>query len=311
MGTTIVTINEVAMRYKQMLAQLRHPQPTRRLITAQILGLVDEVRALDALGRQFMQEKHPQTKKAIGLAGKHLKTLKTRGFDTIEAICQHFAVYQEVNSLREAQDNDKIKDIDRSLGSLRMKDSKSGLTQTIKMAGTVAASQMMGSGFAASMMTNSFDVGASSSLRHGNGVIRRDPPMRPTNTPIQRQVQRLHTDPDPQQRQLMLRELMGINNPAALPQMARVFFMDDDADVRKLAKEQARLLYWKLQYWYLSDDGTIEHVMQLKAMELGFDLPDDAQQQPPAQKKKKQKPEDIGEILKRAERKRRQRGQKI
>ena len=153
-----------------------------------------------------------------------------------------------------------------------MKESKSGLTQTMKMAGTVAASQMMGAGFAAGMMTNSFDVGAASSLRSGNGVIKRDPPMRPTDTPIQRQVQRLHNDPDPQNRQIMLRELMSINNPAALPQMARVFFTDADADVRHLAKEQARLLHWKLQYWYLSEDGTIEHVMQLKAMELGFDL---------------------------------------
>ena len=120
------------MRYKQMLAQLRHPQPARRLITAQILGLVDEVRALDALGQQFAQERHPQAKKAIGWAGTHLKKLKLQGFDTIEAICQHFAVYQEVNSLRDAQQNDKVKDIQRGLGNLRQRENSSNSTQAIK-----------------------------------------------------------------------------------------------------------------------------------------------------------------------------------
>jgi hypothetical protein len=100
------------MKFEKLIENINNPNTKARLAAVYILGMVDEVRAIDALRKRYARESNRQVKQAMQTVGGHLAKLKRDGYDTVDAICDHFSVYKEVLSVI-SKDKDKVQDIMR------------------------------------------------------------------------------------------------------------------------------------------------------------------------------------------------------
>ena len=67
--------------------------------------MVDEVRAIDPLRKRYARETNRQVKQAMQAVGGQLAKLKREGYDTIEAICEHFHINRELQTLAAAEED--------------------------------------------------------------------------------------------------------------------------------------------------------------------------------------------------------------
>src|SRR5687767_741137 len=102
------------MNYEKLVENLNNPKVQSRMASVFILGMVDEVRAIDALRKRYDRESNHQVKQAMQTVGGQLAKLKREGYDTVEAICEHFHINRELQSLAAKDEDAKIKDIQKN-----------------------------------------------------------------------------------------------------------------------------------------------------------------------------------------------------
>lgn len=310
------------MTFDVLLSGLTHAQPTARLDAARVLGMLDEVRALPALRERYPEETDPQVKQALAWAGKRLHQAQQAGYSTLDEICRYFRVDQAIETLPDADEQDVLQALqdqfDRDLRDMQRRAAR-------RKAGWALAAGLGGAAAGLSPMRMTFDAlqpgsdAASSNLGGPDQTVKRIPATAPTDADITVWLKRLGQARDPADRIQAILELKQLNNPRALPFLARTFLTDDSPDVRQAAQQQGKILYWSAVYWDMERSGELAQEMQRRAAALGktlkpdrHDVTGDAAAPSQAAPGQTAEPDqaDIAEILRKAEEGRRKRKRK-
>ncbi|MBN1967133.1 MAG: HEAT repeat domain-containing protein [Anaerolineae bacterium] len=88
------------MTFESLLQRLDHPDAAVRAETLQILAMVEETRALQAVARVFRHDPDPRVRQTAAAAGRLLQAAQQRGHSTEQALAAHFAA--DLSNEREA-----------------------------------------------------------------------------------------------------------------------------------------------------------------------------------------------------------------
>jgi len=256
------------MYLEAILEQLNHPEAKKRLLAMNTLDMIDEVRALNAISARVPIEMNLDVEKRLKEVGRRLNALKRDGYDTVDAICEHYNVYREV--LAQA-DEDEVKRL-QNMASFSNDTAKSSLGNKVTMsASRLVAVQAFGVGAALGGTQVSMTSNMGSITDNLKKISRRVKPTTPSNGDFRRWLKLLKTG-NPEERREMIVQLNSVNNPAALPYMAHVYKNDPEQLVRDTAQRLGKVLYWNAVYYELTQDGTIDKLMTEFAASLGITL---------------------------------------
>ncbi|MBI5960634.1 MAG: HEAT repeat domain-containing protein [Chloroflexi bacterium] len=263
------------MKFEVLLAGLDNPQPAVRLDVVRVLGMLDEVRALDALRARHAQETDPSVREAISWAGKRLYQAQQAGYSTLDELFRHFGVNREIENLPTDETEAELlrrmqSGLDRDLMQMqtRATNRKAGMAAAAAFGGMVVGGTMLG----ATVLTGAMAPGAetaSSGMGASLNGSRRAPVTAPANTPIDVWVRRLRESPKSEQREQATIELAQLNNPKALPFLAAAFVADQVPQVRQSAQKFGKILYWNMVYWEMEQDGSLFQEMERRAAAMG------------------------------------------
>jgi len=262
------------MNFEKLIENLNNPKPQARLASVFILGMVNEVRAIDAMRKRYARESNHQVKQAIQTVGGMLAKLKREGYDTSDAICEHFGVYKEVLAAKGVDEEAKVRQIQKDTTHNKKDDDFND--QMWSAAAGMLQVGVVASGLGGTMSMNTANVDMTSNLSNTSDILKQQQkrlrPIRPSNEDISLWVGRLQTESDPETRIQLIIHIANMHNPAALPYLANLFWTDEDEGVKSNAKKYGTLLYRNALYWEMTQNGTIEKMMQDKAAELGITL---------------------------------------
>jgi len=308
------------MTPEDLLKALNHPRPDVRISTARLLGVLEETRALGAVGQRYKVETDPAVREALAWAGQRLHAAHQSGYSTLNEIFRHFGIDREIANREDPTEADLMKQMQDSLDMelLRMRGDaaakKAGLTTAVAIGGALMGLPVGGM-INAAMQPGAEWAESNLGVNRPQIGMQRVPAVAPGTADISVWVRRLRELPDPAQRARAADELATLNNPAALPILAAAFVADRAPQVQQAAQRAAKLIYWNALYWQMEHDGSLVQEMARRAEALGkAPLPPDAAQSdttpaqptPPAPSQ----PQDISAILRQAEAARARRGKR-
>jgi len=319
------------MKLEILIGGLNNPQPAVRLDVVRVLGMLDEVRALDALRQRYQIETDPTVRSAIAWAGKRLYEAQQAGYSTLDEIFRHFGVDREIENMPDAEEAELMKKLQDGLDAdlIRMQEQANRRQMGMATAagigvGLVGGVMAGGMAFAGAMTPGALSASSNMGPRPQIGMTR-SPATAPSNADINIWVRRLRESPTPAQREQAAIELSQLNNPAALPFLAASFLSDESPKVRQAAQRFGKILYWGAIYWEMEQDGSLQAEINRRAAARGIRvkpadnadpqtsagaLPGGSAPFTPPQPPKPESQEDVGDILKRARAARAQRNQR-
>lgn len=245
------------MLLQTWLSDLKSPDANRRHDAALILGTLDEADALDAVAAQYRAESDPKVKATLGWAGKRLHVARQAGYQTIDAIFQHFRIDDEIHPPQPGSDEQELMrklQYQMDMDALRQREAAAGKQVMTRMAGG-AMFGLPGLMLGSMSAQTSLEV---RTLEQVNQKPRRTPPTRPADTDITMLLRRLSYETEWAKRARAASDLaVIINNPQAIPSLARAFVQDRSEQVREAAQSAAKLLYWNHIYWHMDQDGSL------------------------------------------------------
>lgn len=310
------------MKLENLLANLNNPQPSVRIDVTRVLSMVEETRALKAIGDRYRVETDANVRGVLAWAGKQLYTAQQRGYSTLDEVFRMFNVQAEIDNMTSEAEAELLKRLQDNLDAdlaRQQQDAarrRMGGAVAMGMAGAMLGGASMGAGM---MMDAALNMGGNASSNMGQRPQvgqHRAPATMPTQSDINVWVKRLRESPTPAEREKATVELATLNNPAALPFLASAFKSDASPQVQAAAQRAGKRLYCSALYWYMDQDGTLAEEIQRRAATAGVPVPEAkpdsapppaASDAPPATRSD----EDINAILKAAQagRKRRQKNQ--
>lgn len=237
----------------RLLDGLNNPAPAARMEMLRLLATLEETQALPALRNMVKSETDPNVLNTLKWAGSVIFQAQQNGYSTVAAIHKHFRHDLELSEA-EKQEAEKLATLQRKLDAELMKERQDAAART---AGTTLAFGALGAMVGGASMGASIIMTGTSSMANNpdSGLAARPtigaqaiPAQRPSEADISVWVRRLK-DPDPKNRKAALTELMGINNPAALPHIAAVFAADYDPQVKEAAQRAAKSIYFNWYQW--------------------------------------------------------------
>lgn len=319
------------MNQATLIKALSHPEARIRLQAAQVIHMVEETAALPELAERYRAENDPAVKEAMFAAGRHLRECKQAGFDTLEAIFAYFKVNDEILNGDSAEEARLIKEVENQARIQILKEQQQAQNQRIAtnagliagaaLAGGISGALMAGTTLAGMPMT---DVLSSNIGTSPTETRERTPATAPTNSECKMQIRRLQEDPDAHKRRNAAIDLANLNNPAALPYLAQAFLTDADADVRTIAQRAGKQIYWNGIYWEISHNSILDKEIHRRREDLRRRIQEAGIQLPPApdtaaapakttqeQVAAAASPEEIEDILRKAEERRMKRGKSV
>jgi hypothetical protein len=291
-------IERHTMRLQQLLDGLRASEAETRLRSAQILGTLDEVAALETLAAQANVETDAKVKETIYWAGKRIFEAKKSGYSTLEAIIQHFHIdYAFAAPVAVEGEDENMRRIKHEMQMRALKDEEESAQRN-------AANKLMGStmfslpGLMMSRptMPQAGDKVSASFDLHMSAKKSRTLPTKPSEANINILVHRLFNDASNDKRASAAVDLAAVvNNPAALPHLAQAFIKDYALPVREAAQRSAKLIYWNAIYWDMEQDGSMAAEIEKRR-----GAPPPTQAQAPAPPAAPAQPS-VDEILRKAE----------
>ena len=265
------------MNLQAFINALRHENPLFRLNAARSLGMVAEIEAFEPMGVVFQQEADPEVKQTMHWAGKEILKAKQSGITTLDRIFEVFNINQEILNMPDPTEEELMRTMQDNLDRDLLKMKKDGL---VGQAGLTIAAGLAGGlvgGLTGSVAAASAGVGMSmgrpSGIAHDYNRstfgAKRIPATAPTDASIKIWSQRLLSSEDPNLRMTAARELLMMNNPAAVPNLANAYLNDPIQEVRDLAYRCGVELYLKMRYWEYFQDGTLDDEFRIRAMAEG------------------------------------------
>lgn len=295
------------------IQQLQDPTPKTRALAAGVIGLVEELRAFDAIKAAFPKEAHPDARQMLDWAGNRLLAAHQRGYDTFEDLLERFGVNRDIRDKVQANLSEREAELLRRVAA-----SVHNSDQMKMNAGSTMGRAMIGyamGGMAGAALHALSDVRAS--LFHDDAPTFDDGPQRalpqmPTTNDFTAALRELYKNPNAYDRQRAVVAIGRAHNLDALPYLVMPFIKEQDTETRASIQNVARGLYLGAWYYQLSQDGKIAREIEKRAAQAQQEVNDmsanegsGAQAIP--QENKQASPEEIAAMLRKAEAKKRKR----
>lgn len=302
------------MNHEILINNLNHSGANVRLGVARVIGTVEETAALDALRAHYDTEQDLDVRSAILWAGRRVKAAADRGYTTLDALFTHFGIFKELRELGDPDEAAKLRSIqsqfENDLLRQTLQDQERLITRNAQQTGLSlllgSSGGLIGAGLGAGSTTPMVDFGPSGPSRTEIGA-KRAPATMPTKADISRPLNKLRESHDPSERRRAVIQLGELNNTAALPYLAEAFVADADDEVKQMAERWAKLIYWGAIYWRMEQEDTLEQMMREKAAAMREQNNLTPDQSLPIQHTPLQQQEDLDDILRRAEERRKRR----
>lgn len=234
-----------------LIAGMKNPVPAARIETLRVLAMVEETQALSAMRILAEAETDRDVLNTLHWAGDLVARAARNGYSTEVAMAAYYRINQKPN-----EDEQKEAELLRRMGHeldmdlIQMRNKAAAIRNVGRglmfgaigmMSGPSIQSTLAGSGADAANMLFAADPG----LEAGKQPI---VPPRPTNSNIAVWVKQLHAD-DAKTRRQAATELLGFNNPAALPHLGYCFALAAEEPVRMEAQRVGKILYFNWYYW--------------------------------------------------------------
>jgi len=234
-----------------LIAALKDPAPATRVETLRVVALVEETAALSTMRALAGTETDPTVLNTLRWAGDLVARAARNGYSTQSALTAYYRIGQQTTE-DQRKEADVIRRMEHQLDMdlIRMRN-QAAIVQNVGrglmfgalgvMAGPNIHSTLEGAGGSAASLLNVADP----RLDIGNQPIL---PPRPTDSNIAVWVRQLRSTEPKTQRQAAA-ELLGFNNPAALPHLGYCFALAADEPVRMEAQRVGKILYFNWFYW--------------------------------------------------------------
>jgi len=228
-----------------LIAALKNPSPAARVEILRILALVEEPQALPALRTLAGSETDPDVLNTLRWAGDLIARAARNGYNTEAAMSAYFRFDQKPaeSQQKEAELLQRMQhQLDMDMIQMRNQASTRrtlGRGLMFGALGLVTASPAIQSTLAGDV------ANSDAPLDTGTHPI---VPQRPTDSNIGAWIKQLRTG-DPKTRRQAATELLGFNNPAALPHLGYCFALATEEPVRMEAQRVGKLLYFNWFYW--------------------------------------------------------------
>jgi HEAT repeat protein len=300
------------MKLENLLANLNNPQPSVRIDVARVLSMVEETRALKAIGDRYRAETDAQVRGVLAWAGKQLYAAQQNGYSTLDEVFRMFNVQAEIDNMSSEAESELLRQLQDNLDADLARQQQDAARR--RMGGAVAmglaGAMLGGASMGASMMMDAaMQQGGNASSNLGQRPRvgqQRAPATMPTQADLSVWVKRLRESPGAADREKATVELASLNNPGALPFLASAFMSDPSPQVQAAAQRAGKRLYCSALYWYMDQDGSLTQEIQRRAAAQGQPVPTSPEQsdQPPARSDAPppdRPKEDINAILKAAQ----------
>lgn len=259
------------MKLEILISGLKNPQPAIRLDVVRVLGMLDEVLALEALRAHFQVETDPAVKQAVAWAGKRLYEAQQAGYSTLNEIFRHFNIDKEIENTPDEKEAELMKKMQQNFDAdlARMRTNATNKQVGLAMVAGLGTSMVAGTTAGLGAFGAGLVSGPSSSLDARPQLgMQRTPATAPSKTDINIWAKRLRESAVPGQREQAAIELAQLNNPAALPHLAAAFVNDPAPQVRQAAQRFGKVLYWSMVYWEMDQDGSLTQEMSKRLAEF-------------------------------------------
>jgi hypothetical protein len=240
-----------------LIAGLKNPAPAARVETLRVLAMVEETQALPAMRALAGAETDPDVLKTLHWSGELIARAARNGYTTETALAAYYRIGQKAS-----EDEKKEAEILRRMGYqldtdlIKMRNQASSIRTVSRglmfgaiglmalpmtLSGPSIQSTLAGSGADAANVLFAADP----SLEAGSRPIT---PPRPTDSNISAWTKQLRAG-DAKTRRQAATELLGFNNPAALPYLGNCFAIAPEEPVRMEAQRVGKILYFNWYYW--------------------------------------------------------------
>ncbi len=225
-----------------LIAALKNQSPAVRVETLRILALVEEPQALPALRTLAGTESDADVLNTVRWAGDLIVRAARNGYNTESAMVAYFRFDYKPDENQEKEDallQQMQHQMDMDMIQTRR---RSATRQTLGRGLMFGALGLIAAPAPAIQSTL---TGGDVRLDTGNHPI---VPQRPTDSTISAWTRQLRAS-DPKTRRQAATELLGFNNPAALPHLGYCFALAAEEPVRMEAQRVGKLLYFNWYYW--------------------------------------------------------------
>ncbi len=297
------------MNIEQLKAGLQHPTPGARATCATLIGLVEESRLLETLKDAYPREPDPRVKERISWAGQRLQAARQRGYTPLEDVFRVFGIDDEIEHMEDENEAQVLRSMEmRHSADLSQEKVRGSLRGAALKGGMGAlAGGMLGSTAAASMMGHSGVVSPGESYQPKH--VRLPAPV-PTDSDFGVQLKRLQSDPDPKKRASAALDIMNQNNPAGMVPLTEAYLQETDAAAQKGIERAVRQLYISALYYAMTQDGSVEKAIARRIEKLGKEGKLHAQESIKENAMRQSSPEELAEIMRKAQEKKRNSGKR-
>lgn len=253
---------------QDLIADLSHSDPQRRLKATRILGMLDEVDALGALGQAFTKETQPEVKKTLAWAGRRLREIKD--YNTLDQIWEYFEIWRELkitdaeyqrNAEYAARETERFNaEIESERRNWRIHSRQRMVRRSVSSLLNLGSSRKARPA-AAVYVDNGIPL-----------VKHRVLPVEPSDIDIRPHLQRLWAEPDPSRRMKKILTIRDLNNTDALDAFADLFVNDPVEAVQQAAQQAGKHIYWNTLYWGLEKSGAMAREIEVRAERMGLHI---------------------------------------
>lgn len=228
------------METLDLIQKLYHAEPGIRRQAALVIGMVEETAALAALEQRSREEPDPNIKQVVIWAGKRVQYANQQNFSTIDAIFDHYQIDRELNSGIDPEEAELL----RHQVHIQPETRHNSALNNIRLGSTLTADQIK--------------TGRLGQRSADKIAMLRIPPIQPTDTNIKLKIKQLMDGAAPQRQKNAAIALREINNPAALPYLALVYYRNENPDLQTLIERSGKILYWSVNYAAMDRNGRLK-----------------------------------------------------
>lgn len=230
------------METLQLIQGLYNNDTGVRHQSALVIGMVQETSAIGALEQRYREEPDATIKDIVLWAGRRAQQGQRQGFSTIDAIFKHFQINRELASGIDPEEADAL----RHQVSITDTHSTGGALGGIRLGSMMTAEHLKTGNLAGER-------------RLDPKAVLRLPPVKITDTDISLKIKRLMDSSNPRRQKLAALELGDINNPKALPYLARLMYQNQNAEpaLMEVVERIGKQLYWNFNYATMEKNGRL------------------------------------------------------
>lgn len=254
------------MKLEELARGLASENTQTRMKLARVIGTLEEVALLPQMTEAYHKEANAEAKAIIVWAGKRLRQASNDGFNTLDALMEHFGINRAIRNITTEDENFILRAMQDRIEREEHQKRATGAIATNLSNAALGTTPLEGNVFDWRDM-DGWDT-LPDRLKSLLLSMEYQKPIAPSQAEIAASVKALRA-PDRLTREDAITELFRLKNLKAIPHLAALVYTEKDEVLREHAQNTAKMLYWNSVSWEMYADGRMAQEIERRARELG------------------------------------------